>query len=383
MKKNCFSLRKKQFNILAAFLIMPTGQKNFLKNPISEIKIRPHFQILDGLRGIAALAIVVFHFMEWIFTDPSQNFIGHGFLAVDFFFCLSGFVIGYAYDERMDHIGLPQFFKRRLIRLQPIVVFGSVVGLLTFLLDPFANYQHQYSITRIILLFLCSLLMIPFPTMGERSFNNFGLNAPSWSLFWEYVANIFYGLILVKLSRKILALLLIPAACFLFHTAYQKGNLLGGWAGENFWDGGVRIAYSFLAGLIIYRYNLVIKNKAGFIGCGILLMLTFIMPHFSLNWLAEFLVIAIYFPFIVSLGAGAAFPRKTLALCQFSGNISYPLYMTHYAGIWIFGNYLTTYRPEGIILWMIVIFGTIFFVLFAWLVMKYYDTPVRKWLSRK
>ena len=59
---------------------------------------RQHFELLDGLRGIAALAIVLFHFMEIIFADPTQNFIGHGFLAVDFFFCLSGFVIPYAYD---------------------------------------------------------------------------------------------------------------------------------------------------------------------------------------------------------------------------------------------------------------------------------------------
>jgi peptidoglycan/LPS O-acetylase OafA/YrhL len=363
---------------------MPYQQKDdILKGLNPAVKIRPHFQVLDGLRGIAAFAVVLFHFMEWIYPDPAKNFIGHGFLAVDFFFCLSGFVIGYAYDERLKYIGLKQFFKRRLIRLQPMVVFGSVIGLLAFLWDPFADYQDQYPVVKIILLFLCSLLMIPLPVMGERGFNNFGLNAPSWSLFWEYVANIFYGLFLVRLSRRLLALLLIPAAYFLFNTAYQKGNLLGGWAGENFWDGGVRIWYSFLAGLIIYRYNLIVKNKAGFIGCGILLSLAFIVPHFSFNWLTEALVVAVYFPLIVSLGAGAGLPRKTLTICQFSGNISYPLYMTHYAGIWIFGNYLTTYHPEGITLWMIVIGGTILFTVFAWLVMKYYDTPVRKWLSRK
>ncbi|HRO69366.1 MAG TPA: acyltransferase family protein, partial [Chitinophagaceae bacterium] len=67
---------------------------------------KPHFVILDGLRGVAALAIVVFHFMEWVFPDITRNFIGHGFLAVDFFFCLSGFVIAYAYDQRLEKIGL-------------------------------------------------------------------------------------------------------------------------------------------------------------------------------------------------------------------------------------------------------------------------------------
>src|SRR6478609_5352395 len=101
------------------------------------LKTKQHFAILDGLRGVAALGVVVFHFMEWIFPDPSKNFIGHGFLAVDFFFCLSGFVIGYAYDDRIQEMGRGAFFKARLIRLHPLVVLGSVLGLLGFLLDPF------------------------------------------------------------------------------------------------------------------------------------------------------------------------------------------------------------------------------------------------------
>lgn len=97
---------------------------------------RQHFEILDGLRGVAALAVVIFHFMEWVFPDISKNFIGHGFLAVDFFFCLSGFVIGYAYDNRIQQIGNTAFFKLRLIRLHPLVVAGSVLGLLGYFLIP-------------------------------------------------------------------------------------------------------------------------------------------------------------------------------------------------------------------------------------------------------
>ena len=99
------------------------------------LKTRPHFQILDGLRGVAALAVVIFHFMEWVFPDISTNFIGHGFLAVDFFFCLSGFVIGYAYDNRVEKMGMMEFFKSRLIRLHPLIVLGSVLGLVSFLFD--------------------------------------------------------------------------------------------------------------------------------------------------------------------------------------------------------------------------------------------------------
>lgn len=102
------------------------------------LQTKEHFAILDGLRGVAALAVVVFHFMEWVFPEVKKNFIGHGFLAVDFFFCLSGFVIGYAYDDRIRKLGAGKFLKARLIRLHPLVVLGSVLGLAGFLLDPFA-----------------------------------------------------------------------------------------------------------------------------------------------------------------------------------------------------------------------------------------------------
>src|SRR5580704_10315042 len=101
------------------------------------LKTKQHFEILDGLRGVAALAIVTFHFMEVVYSDYSKNFIGHGFLAVDFFFCLSGFVIAYAYDDRIGQLSILAFFRARLIRLHPMVVMGVVLGLASFLFDPF------------------------------------------------------------------------------------------------------------------------------------------------------------------------------------------------------------------------------------------------------
>ena len=86
---------------------------------------KQHYEILDGLRGIAAVSVVVFHFMEIAVPDYSDSFIAHAYLAVDFFFCLSGFVIAYAYDSRLRQIGVGMFFKLRLIRLHPLVIVGS------------------------------------------------------------------------------------------------------------------------------------------------------------------------------------------------------------------------------------------------------------------
>jgi len=150
---------------------------------------RKHFEVLDGLRGMAALAVVIFHFMELIAPDSNHNFIGHGFLAVDFFFCLSGFVIAYAYDGRIGKLGLAEFFRSRLVRLHPLVVCGSVLGLLGFYIKSFIAPPQQIGGLRMTVLFLWSIFLIPCPAMASRYFNNFGLNAPAWSLFWEYIAN--------------------------------------------------------------------------------------------------------------------------------------------------------------------------------------------------
>jgi peptidoglycan/LPS O-acetylase OafA/YrhL len=346
------------------------------------LQTKQHFEILDGLRGVAAMAIVTFHFMEWVYTQ-NDNFIGRGFLAVDFFFCLSGFVIGYAYDDRIAKMGVLEFFKSRLIRLHPLVISGSVLGLLAFLFDPFGGHPELYSTGKIILTFLCSVLLIPFPVIADRSFNLFSFNAPAWSLFWEYVANIVYAFVLYKIGRSYLLLLTILSAVAICFVGYHSGNLLGGWSGPTFWDGSARISYSFLAGLLIYRSNWIIKNKLGFIGVAILLFLAFIMPFSKWNWLSEPLVVLFYFPLLIALGAGAILKPGLKKICLFLGKISYPLYMTHYAVLWMFGNYYTSHKPGTTQLALIIIAGLILLVGASYLVMVIYDIPVRKYLSDK
>ncbi|HZY62773.1 MAG TPA: acyltransferase [Edaphobacter sp.] len=355
-----------------------------MRNPdVNILKTKQHFEVLDGLRGVAAVVVVTFHFMEMAITDYSKNFVGHGFLAVDFFFCLSGFVIGYAYDDRVGRMGIVEFLKSRLIRLHPLVVLGSVLGLIAFLFDPFSNLQHVYGAGKIALIFLASVLLIPFPSMTERSFNLFSLNAPAWSLFWEYVASIFYGVVLYRMNRRWLLLTLTLAAAALCFVAHRSDSLMGGWGGATFWDGGARVAYSFLAGLLVYRSNWIIKNRLGFAGLTVLLLAAFLMPYFKWNWLAELLVVVFYFPFLVALGAGAALTKASEALCIFSGKISYPLYMTHYMAIWIFANYYSTHKPGTIELAIIVMVGVVALTGFAYLVMVVYDIPVRRYLTAK
>lgn len=143
------------------------------------------------------------------------------------------------------------------------------------------------------------------------------------------------------------------------------------------------MAYSFSAGLLIFRSNLMIKNRLGFIGLSFLLSLAFIMPGSDWNWVTEPLAVIFYFPLLVALGAGSGLSPRWKKICQFSGNISYPLYMTHYAVIWIFGSYFTNEKPAVGELAIVVISGVILLVVFAYLVMRFYDIPVRRYLSKK
>ncbi|OOQ61432.1 acyltransferase family protein [Mucilaginibacter pedocola] len=344
---------------------------------------KQHFHILDGLRGVAALSVVCFHFMEVVYSDYSKDFIGHGFLAVDFFFCLSGFVIAYAYDSRIGKMSLGSFIKARLIRLHPMVVMGSVLAIIGFIFDPIAPLGGVYGAGKTALIFLCGILMIPYPVVAERWFNLFNLNAPAWSLFWEYIANIIYALVLYRINRKWLIIPTLLAAVGICYMAKVSGNVMGGWSGGTFWDGGIRIAYSFLAGMLIFRYNIIIKNKLGFIGVAALLMLAFISPFSTWNWLTEPFIVIIYFPLIVALGAGAVLSPKLTNICIFSGDISYPLYMTHYTFIWMFANYNAKFKPTIAQLSYIIPISMLLLLGIAWLVMVAYDTPVRRYLNKK
>ena len=356
------------------------------ENKTNLLTTKQHFEILDGLRGVAAIVVVIYHFMEIAITDYNKNFLSHGFLAVDFFFCLSGFVIAYAYDNRAANIGLTQFFKLRLIRLHPLVVIGSILGLITFLFDPFSDFYPVYGFGKTALLFITSAFLIPYPIMPERYTNLFCLNAPAWSLFWEYVANIFYILVLYRLNKKILIALVLVGAAGICYVALRgaNANLGGGWGGQNFWDGGIRVLYSFSAGMLVYRFNWIIKNKLGFLGMIVLLLIAFLFPYAdAYNWITEPIIVLFYFPLLVALGAGTTLNPGSKNICKLSGDISYPLYMTHYPFVWVFLTYVAVVKPTMSTLCLVIPVSVILLIVLAYLIMKFVDIPLRKYLKKK
>ncbi|WP_245970549.1 acyltransferase family protein [Pseudochryseolinea flava] len=347
------------------------------------LETKQHYQVLDGLRGVAAITVVIFHFMEIAIPNPAESFITHAYLAVDFFFCLSGFVIAYAYDNRIQIIGIKSFLKLRLIRLHPLVVIGTIWGMIAFMVDPFSDLFTKYQPLFWPML-ITSLLMIPYAVVPERYFNIFHLNPPSWSLFWEYVGSIVYALILVRVGKKVLWTLAIVGAIALFIEAHHATNLGVGWSGDNFWGGGVRAFFPFVAGILVYRSGFVFRSKFGFLLPSLLLMIAFLIPFSTTyNWFVEPLVVILYFPLLLALGAGAVPGHRTEKVCTFFGEISYPLYMIHYPFIWIFFSYVQRYKPSLQEMSIITVAGTLLLIFLSYLVLVFIDKPIRQYLKRK
>ena len=177
---------------------------------------KPHYNLLDGLRGVAAVLVVWYHIFEgfqFASGAPTITVVNHGYLAVDFFFLLSGFVIGYAYDDRVGKtLTLGTFFKRRLIRLHPMVIMGAVIGLVAYAIQGSVQWDGTHvALSAVMLALLCACFFIPavpgciYEVRGNGEM--FPLNGPAWSLFFEYIGNILYALWLHRLSTKALAVL--------------------------------------------------------------------------------------------------------------------------------------------------------------------------------
>ena len=161
------------------------------------------------------MIVVAFHLLETYSKGPAYQVLNHGYLAVDFFFVLSGFVIGYAYDDRWNRMSLKGFFKRRLVRLHPMVIMGSLIGALFFYFGaaafPMIAGVQWWEVLLICLLGCTMLLALPswdIRGWGETS----PLNGPAWSLLYEYIANILYALVIRRFPKFVLGLFVAGAA---------------------------------------------------------------------------------------------------------------------------------------------------------------------------
>lgn len=362
---------------------------------------KPHYLILDGLRGVAALMVIWYHIFEGYATSPFDQKFNHGYLAVDFFFILSGFVIGYAYDDRWKKITNRDFFKRRLIRLQPMIVFGAVFGAVAFCIQGSVQWDGtKISLSMVMLATLLSMFLIPVvPGAGAEVRGNgemFPLNGPSWSLFFEYIGYIMYALFIRRLSTKALTVLVILAgiglATFSFLNLSGFGNMGVGWTigGYGYIGGFIKLLFSFSMGLLLSRKFNPVKIKGAFWICALSVIVLISVPYVGgknamwMNCLYDSLCILFIFPVLVYIGAsGQIKDNKEIKLYTFLGDLSYPLYIIHYPLMYLFYSWLWTNKLTFVQTWPVAVamfFGS---VALGYASLKLYDEPVRRWLTKK
>lgn len=370
---------------------------------------KPHYELLDGLRGMAALLVLIYHVFEGLaFAEASDGVgsgvittINHGHIAVDFFFILSGFVISYAYDDRWNKLSLGGFFKRRLIRLHPMLIMGAVIGVIAFFAVGCERWDGSIASTgwvmAALMLTMCMIPAVPgVPYEVRGNGEMFPLNGPTWSLFFEYIGNICYALFMRRMSTKLLALftllLGITHAWFFIGDISQYDMIGVGWTIDsvNFWGGFIRMLFPFSMGMLLARTFRPREVKGIFWICSCALFALFAVPYIpsnggiSLNSLYEFVCIALIFPVIVWLGACGTTSGYTQKVNRFLGELSYPLYIVHYPLMyifyaWLIKNDIYTLRE----CWPAAILVIASSIALAYLCLEFYDKPLRSWLSKE
>lgn len=373
---------------------------------------KPRFDVLDGLRGVAALIVVVYHITEGYASSPLSHIPNHGYLAVDFFFLLSGYVVGYAYDGRWDTMGLRDFARRRLVRLHPMIVFGTLLGMLLFYFsDGHPSFKELSAVPWWLLvgvgLWCCTLIPVPgcLDIRGWADFNP--LNGATWSLVWEYVGNVLYAVVFRHLSTlwlfvgTLLAGVLTLLLCFdidVFGVFSARSaaafTVIGGWnmQAEQLLIGITRLLYPFMMGLLLSRMGEKARLRGSFTLCALAVSALLIMPrvggsvesHFWMNGLYEAVCILVLFPLIVLLGAGARTSgRRITWLCGFLGRISYPLYVVHLPIVFVQMSWAARHPEASAAEHTFVCVATLAIALaVAYAALVLYDEPLRKRLLR-
>jgi len=325
------------------------------------------YQDLDALRGIAAIAVLFGHAQG--FNLINTNNFGHTYLAVDLFFCLSGFVIANSYENKIlnNSLSLFEFYKIRFFRFFPMVFLG---GLLSFFIFLYFFIIKKIDFFEFLLNILSNFSIIPFSSLIDG--NNLGLylfnvNPPLWSLFFEMIVNVLFFIFirnkLYVLSYVVFLFLFLFMMCrFLSFDVGAESDL------NSFVMGFFRTVLSFYLGVICFKLHKKIKFnnilKVFFFSSLYFLLLT---PSFIQGEL-DFFIVVLLFPLLILSNSNTDIYNNKLK--KVLGDLSFPLYVIHYPIFLFFSKYV-----QGGILGFLLI---ILCILMSILVSNYIDIPLQK-----
>ena len=344
--------------------------------------IRQTFDTLNGMRGIAALAVAAMH-IKW-FLGPLHPAIVS--VVVDFFFVLSGFVIAYSYEANLVS-GYPRrdFLLARLIRLYPLFFLGVLLGAVSKATYEFPDNPAVYwgNVG-------FNLLMLPYPLPFPQQYDDlYPLNYPAWSIFYEGIAYILFALLIRRLTNRWLMCIIMLGLTALIYTGISEGTLDRGTWRPSLLGGLARVTFSFFVGVALHR--LWQRKPTRWALHPLALFSLLILPllwrpdaQATAPWLYELVVIAVWMPMLVWLGAGSTAKGIWQKLCAVLGAVSYPLYILHatvYPYVFHYNDPESPVFFEQHAPWpALTVIMLLCFV--SWLLAIYVDGPIRRRMSR-
>lgn len=325
------------------------------------------FMSLDGLRGVAALVVLILH------ISTLRHLVFHAYIAVDLFFIMSGFVVAHAYEGRLKAGWSPgAFIRARIVRLWPLYLLGTCIGAAVFA----GAIDDVGGIIALAVLFAAAAIMIPTPL--DANAQVFTFNPPGWSLFFEMAANIVYAFAASRLSDRALKIVvgLGAAAVLVAFLLAEKGSI--GQRGWSLPGGLARIAFGFPLGLLLHRLwiagRLTVRCPVALILAAFIAMV--VVPDLG-RWNGLFDAVAVLFilPLIVVAAMTARLSPRLQTAAAFLAALSYPLYILH-------GPILMVAKTQFSDVPMSEIIAGAVCLVAAFVAGRWFDPPARAWLGR-
>lgn len=338
------------------------------------------FEFLDALRGVAAICVVILHLAVVNFLP---NILPTAFLAVDFFFVLSGFVIAHAYGASLATatMSFSDFARRRIIRLYPLAFLGSAIGFALLLAKFLFFPQAVGELWPVVTSGIFNLLMMPNFFSGEVLRHElFPVNGPLWTLFLELIVSLAAAVTLFGVTwARLLGVMMISGAVLTYgYLTHGPVNL--GYDAQTFVFGLARVIFGFTAGIAIHRFTQstgVISRSKG--ARSVLLLTVILVMSFS----AQSKLLCIFatlflFPFVVWAGSRVTMQARVFRVL---GDLSYPVYILHFP-ILVAASGVFQVRP-ALPLPLVASIAVALILPAAWIALKFFDVPLRRRLTAK
>lgn len=348
----------------------------------TQVSERHTYVLLDGLRGVAALAVAVLH-MPRVFggyTVPNAH------LAVDFFLQLSGFIVAYAYAKRIaEGMRFRDFAWLRFNRLYPAYILGFLLGLIVAvaaLAFGGSGLSVDWTPARLMCTALPNAVMLPQAFCGGLLFP---LNPPMWSIFYELLINFafFFCAVFLAVWRRSLILALIFLIALVAMTSPSTLDVGYSWA--TFAGGVARMAFAFLVGIAIYCLHIRPRGKSSSMAVVLTVALTVALNYQGESYMYEIIMVTIGFPALIVLGAMFNPSHGGLAwIFTQLGAVSYVLYVIHKPLYQLVYAAILKVAPDTVPMLGAVLGAAllIFITLVAWLLARYYEPRARRILNR-